>query len=208
MKKKLFLFVSLILFTNAYFSYADEIEQKFKTIGEAIKEEFYKTVKPIGSQYEISDEEREDNYLHQIKLFKEWQKELKKLVETKPNSIWADDAQYLMATLNIKDNNSDIKQRSSELEYLIEKYPSIHIEQWTKDNIVLVRIPKKISDDVWVRCELIFEYQQIGDNKKAEALYRKSRDEFPDYADLLARFYDSKDISKAEVEKLRRKYFE
>lgn len=97
---------------------------------------------------------------------------LRRFIQLNPDSIWADDAQYIIATLNA----SLPDQGAKELEYLLEKYPDMHAEEWTKANLPIIPTNMALA----VRFELLLHYKRSGNNDKLKALYEESIKKFPD----------------------------
>jgi hypothetical protein len=180
------LFLALAVF-NLNKSYADEIEQKFKIIGVAIAKETAETVSPVGPEYAVPDKEREETFARQRKLFKEWQGELRSLIVQDPQSIWADDAQYLIAVLDIEDP----QKHAEELEQLLIKYPNFHIEDWTKKYIILV---SEKASPLFVRFELCSLYKEMGNLEKLDECCKKGANDFPEKAAAFEKI--SKSVAK------------
>ena len=91
-------------------------------------------------------------------------KRLKNFVETNPKSIWADDAQYILATL-IPEKYPE--QSAPEYEYLLETYPNMALEEWTKTNLPWIR-PSDIH--IVVRFSLMMAYKRLGEKDKLKQL--------------------------------------
>ena len=164
-----------VFFVTPYTAYANQTEEEFKNICGIIAKEFSETVSPAGEEYAVSDEEIEETFVRQRKLFKEWQKELKNLIRLSPDSIWADDAQYIIATLNA----GNYSQQVVELEYLLRNYPNSHIEDWTKENLFFIPVA---PIDLVVRLELCLAYKELGEVEKLKQLCEESKRKFPEKA--------------------------
>ncbi len=161
-------------------SSTDEMESRFKNISSQIAKEFSQTVSPEGKQYEVSEKQREDNFSRQSRLFKEWQEELRNLIKANPKSIWADDAQYIIATLNA----ANPKKQALELEYLLKEYPNMHIEDWTRENLAIIMPNPKIPFEIIVRLQLCSDYKQSGDTAKLKQMCEESMKKYPDKAKI------------------------
>lgn len=175
--KKVLIIAFGILFLSVFLhkTYADEIEGRFKDVSSQIAKEFTQA-SPAGKETTVSDKEREDIFARQARLFKEWQEELRSLIKADPQSIWAEDAQYIIATLNA----GNPKQETIELECLLKEYPNVHIEDWTRETLALI-IPNKPIDQV-ARMALCFNYKELGDIEKLKKMCKESIQKYPEKA--------------------------
>lgn len=182
------LFSALFVLGLFHNTYADEIEQKFKDVCVALAKESSRTISPTGKDNAVSDKEIEETFTRQRKLFKEWQEELRGLIKTSPQSIWADDAQYIISALSIEDP----KQNAIELELVLSNYPDIKIEDWTKENLLLL-LPSKLDEQI-VRLELCSLYKQLGETEKLNNLAEESIKKFPEKTELFQEMLNRKSI--------------
>lgn len=170
----IFVIVGLYAAITLYY-YVFTAEGKFRRIGFLIAKETVATVKPIGSKYAVSDAEREKTFARQRILFKEWQRQLKSIIDREPSGIWADDAQYLIAVLDVENPAKQVK----ELESLLDRYPDFHVENWTKKYLVI--ISERISPAfVRVRAKICLLYEQIGDMIKLKQCCQQGISDFPE----------------------------
>lgn len=118
------------------------------------------------------------------KIFAIQSQYLKRFVQLNPDSIWVDDAQYIFA--NLKGRYPE--QAAEELEYLLEKYPNINIEDWTKSTL-----PSLISidPDFDTRLQLLAYYQLSGEKAKLKALCDESIKKFPEKAQFFKKIKTS-----------------
>lgn len=163
-----FIAVLFFIFISALYAYADS-EEEFKSICLTIAKDFNEVMSFENAESVPPELEKrgEDNIILNING-------LKRIVQANPQSIWADDAQYILASLRMR---YSFKQHASELEYLLEKYPDINIEEWTR-----VNLPWLIPDNVpiTVRIELLTDYKELGNEDKLKTLYDESIKKFPE----------------------------
>jgi len=143
-----------ILFTS-FQVFADEAENNFKKICNDLNDILYEKVSPVKA----SDNETEKQTLS--RYLDKWNNEFLDFSNSYPSSIWADDALYLIGSLNWQDR----KKQTSSLEYLLSRYPNIHLEDWTRQNM---EVPSKAenSDRILVLIELLMNYDYLGDIEK------------------------------------------
>jgi len=184
-RKSLWIVVILsgLFFINSHKLYADEMEVKFKDIARQIANEFSKKASLAAREHPISSEEEE----RQGKLFYGWQDELRTLIKANPKSIWADDAQYTLATLNA----ADPKQEASELEYLMKQYPNMHLEDWTREMLTPIVPNPSIPFDQGVRIILCLDYKQLGDTVKLKYMCEESMKKYPDKAKVFEKLLNT-----------------
>ena len=173
-KKWLAIIIFVLLFSSVY---ADEIEGVFKDICLSIKGQVNI---PLEEQYRISQGTSTDkNVQNKVgslpSLSKEWQDELRALIKRDPNSIWSDDAQYIIANLYALQNMP--KQEAVELERLLTEYPNMHVEDWTRQTLSSI-IPNA-ADDLPVRTILCTYYKQSGEIEKLKQLCNESIKKYP-----------------------------
>lgn len=72
-----------------------------------------------------------------------------------------------------------------ELEYLLKKYPNMHIENWTKENLFFI---PAIPIDLCVRLELCLAYKELGEVEKLKQLCEESKREFPEKTLVFEKF--------------------
>lgn len=162
-----FIAVLFFIFISALYGYAED-EGKFKSICLTIAKDFAEVMSFENAESVPPELEKrgEDNIILNING-------LKRIVQANPQSIWADDAQYILAILKARYP----EQQANELEYLLEKYPDINIEEWTKTNL-----PWLIPDNVpiTVRIELLTYYKESANEDKLKTLYDESIKKFPE----------------------------
>lgn len=163
--------VLFFILISALYAYADS-EGEFKSICLAIAKDVseimsFKDAESVPAELE---KRVEDNLALQSQ-------ELRRIVQANPQSIWADDAQYILASLNARYP----QQQANELEYLLKKYPDINIEEWTK-----VNLPWMTPDNtpIAVRIELLTYYKESANEDKLKMLYDESIKKFPEKEQL------------------------
>jgi len=152
--------------------------EQFKQITLPIAKEFAATVSPPGPEYAASDAEIEETFARQRILNQEWIEKLKAFVKNNPQSIWADDAQYIITVLSF-DNPP---QEALELEYLLREYPNMHIEDWTRNTHVYMMPGDDIPVEVVTRITLAFNYAHSGSTDKFRQICEESANKYPDRA--------------------------
>lgn len=178
-KKMLVVLVSILFSSTVYIVYANQIEEEFKKICESIAKYWSETVYPDGEEYAA---EQENILARETKLIKGWQKELRNLVKLAPDSIWADDAQYIISLWC----SGDHQQHVADLEFLLEEYPDIHFEEWTRRKLsfYMPEVPVALA----IRVDLCFAYQYSGDVEKLKTLCKDSIAKFPEKAPIFESF--------------------
>lgn len=134
----------------------------------------------------LQSTEREENFEKQRELVKGWIEELKEVVAGDPDSIWADDAQYLICLLNIKNSKQEVIER----EYLLENYPGMEYEAWTKENLYPLVVPEPPMG-VEVRFGLCKLYLDSGNHERLRELCEESIREIPEYAVLFESYLEA-----------------
>ncbi len=170
----------LFIFISGY-AYANNGDE-FKNICSVIAKDFAELV---SLDFENSDnvpadlEKRaEENFILQMQ-------KLRVFVLLNPDSIWTDDARYILTTT--KAGYPD--QEANELEYLLEKYPNMHTEEWTKINLPWF-VPGNLP--LTVRVQLLVYYKESGKKDKLKALYEESIKKFPGKEQFLKKIIDFK----------------
>ena len=156
--------------------YTFTLEGKFRRIGLGIAKEFAESTSPVGPKHAVSDAEREKTFARQGKLLKKWQDGLRDLIKQDPESIWADDAQYLIAALNTENPLKEAK----EMETLLTDYPDFRIEEWTKKYLVIL-VGSNISP-LTVTLTLCMLYKKINEFEKLKSLCEEAMKRFPQEA--------------------------
>jgi len=108
------------------------------------------------------------------------QNKLRVFVKNNAQSIWADDAQYVIAILSA----TNPQQEALELEYLLREYPNMHLEDWTRDALSLIMPSRDIPFEVMVRMQLCMDYKQSGETKKLTYICEESIKKFPEKAKI------------------------
>ena len=98
----------------------DEIEQNFKDTSMALEKEAMQILSPSSDATTATDK------------YKNLIEELRSLVRTNPHSVWAADAQYIIANYSMI---LDPKQQAIELAKLLKDYPDTHLQDWTKEKL-------------------------------------------------------------------------
>ena len=107
-----------------------------------------------------------------------WRNEFKEIVDSPFAGIWADDAQYLISTLN----RTDPKLEINDLEELSQKFPEMHIEEWTKENLGSL-LPKNV-DKCSIQTYLCALYIQTGEKTNLKGACEEGIKHCPDKADF------------------------
>ena len=115
-------------------------------------------------------------------LLSEWQEGLRDLIQLAPDSIWADDAQYILSIL-YADNP---QQQAVESEYLLKAYPNMQFEEWTKEKLTWMM--PSVSPSLDIRVQLAICYKQLGDNEKLKQFCEESIKRFPERRAIFERF--------------------
>ena len=165
-KKKLmiFCFIIISLIAGNCKIYADQIESNFKNICLIIA----KNMSPAGSESEL----------------KECKERLKGIVRSNPDSIWANDAQYLILMLS----TTDTPQHIAEAEYILKHYPNVHFENLTKETLPMLMPNENIPFEVMVRMELCLDYKELGETEKLKYMCEESIKKYPDRAKVFEKF--------------------
>jgi len=169
--------LNLLFFFNTYALDNNEVENKFKDITKQIAVDFQ------GELSAASAPGKEENVVIETNLV-DCRNELKGLIKTNPESIWADDAQYIIAILN----TANPRQEALELEYLLKEYPDMHIEDWTRETLPILMPNSKIPFEIVVRLQLCLDYKQSGDTEKLKQIYYESVKKYPDKAKIFEKF--------------------
>ena len=110
-----------------------------------------------------------------------WQ--LKSFAETHPESIWADDAQYIFALLDASEG-----MLVPELEYLLVHFPNAEAEPWPRQTLPF--IPEESPLDLSVRKELCINYFNLKEKRKLRHIVKTSIQKYPDQAEIFQSFLD------------------
>jgi len=156
----LFIFISSYVYANN----GDE----FKSICSVIAKDFSELMSFENPDDVPADLEKraEDNFILQAQRLKEF-------VQLNPNSIWADDAQYVLSVLKAGYPGQEVV----ELEYLLEHYPDMTLEKWTKENLSwLISVDLQLA----ARFTLLMHYKKSGEKDKLNALYDESIKKLPE----------------------------
>ncbi|MDD4894790.1 MAG: hypothetical protein PHW54_05705 [Candidatus Omnitrophica bacterium] len=165
----------LLLSFNNHSAYADEIESGFKGVSTQIAKEWERLQDKANNsaaieKYSISFE----NHIPG------WGNALRELINQEPKSIWADDAQYIIAAVFSATN---LKKQALEYEYLLKNYPDMHIEDWTQETLKdLLRKFKDVSYEQMARIDLCMLYKTFGEKEKLNKLCEESIKKYPDKA--------------------------
>jgi hypothetical protein len=162
----------------------DPSEGRFKTIVSNIGKALTAAASPTGKEYTGQQDKAFFTNLG------ESLNELRSFVRENPESIWADDAQYIIATLSA----GNPKQEALELEYLLKNYPNMHIEDWTKENLndVIPNGPIGLT----VRLQLCMDYKQLADAEKLKNICAESIKEYPDKEKIFRKLSEGATASK------------
>jgi len=174
-RKIIFCFTLISLLIISSCSNVDAIGQQFKQISIPIAKEFASTAKPSGQEAEMSNKDAE----RQIILLEETREKLKVFVDNNPDSLWADDAQFLLASLSV----GSPKQEAFEYEYLLREYPDMLLEDWTMNTLVFLAPSEGVPVDLLARLALAINYLQAGEISKLQRLCDESITKYPDRAD-------------------------
>ena len=173
--KKFFFLPLIALFLTPSLVFAgQDIEQNFKRISLEISKDFKEHV---GQR--LSDDQLKEENERSRKRYNEWITELKNLKIQEPNSIWSDDAQYLICIMyaGLGDNQAQKK----ELESLLKQYPDFHIEDWTKQNLQSM-IPSNVSVSQTMQ-ELCYIYLSLKEVDEMKSLAENGMKRFPEETD-------------------------
>lgn len=175
------IFFVLLLSFNNYSAYADEMEISFKDICVRMAQVWG------GIPEETSIIANSDLVGFESHLI-EWRSVLRQLITTNPESIWADDAQYIIAALNA----GNFRQEMLEYEYLLKNYPNIHIEDWTQEALVgIFSKPKYMTFEEGARFSLCFDYKYLGEVEKLKNICAESVEKYPNNAKIFENFLQS-----------------
>lgn len=151
-----------------------------------------------GQRNVISD--KAQAYLRRVE---EKSEDLKILVQSDPDSKWADEA-YLLVALTIPSSTG--KRRIKELESLLETYPEISPELWT-----IINAPSVVTTDdsglitrvLWhlalvnaktytamAALELCYVYEELGETDKLNDYYQAAMKKYPQSAHLFHEFFE------------------
>ena len=174
----IFIFLLLVSF-NAHDAYSDEMEIKFKEIGNQIQGDL-KTEQQIEEEVHFKGKTYTQSDVEKIKIaerrLKKCKNELRDLIKKYPRSIWADDAQYMITTLEA----GDIKQQVLDLEYLLKEYPDMQLEEWTRKTIIAPN--PSMSFKYIIMSELCLNYDELGETEKLKHMCEEAIKEYPDKA--------------------------
>lgn len=171
------IFILSLCFNN-YYACADEMEVGFKDISVQMAKEWGKIPKEAA---EVAN----NDFIGFERHLTEWKSALKGLINTNPSSIWADDAQYIIAILNA----GNFKQEMLEYEYLLKNYPDMHIEDWTQETLAgIVSKPKDMTFEEGARFSLCFDYKYLGETEKLKNICEESILKYPDSANIFEKF--------------------
>ena len=185
MKRLLFLIFFVFLFViNCVL--ADDIELDFKVICKEINK---KQVAFLDSQKDASSSKKWST------AAEKWRVRLDRLIAKQPDSIWADDAQYLKARLS----NQNLNIWATEHQRLFDRYPDCSLEQWTKDTVLFLT-PQHIPANLEILAELIGTYKKLGNQKKAEELYVYAVNKYPKYKPIFDLNYDVTNLSAEQLD--------
>ncbi len=148
----------------------DEIEQNFKDTSMAFQKEAMQILSPGSGVTAATDK------------YKNLIEELRSLVRSNPHSVWAADAQYIVAAYSMI---LDPKQQTIELAKLLKDYPDIHLQDWTKENLGFL-MPKTFGE-LPLRVLLCVLYKQLGETEKLKNLCYESISKFPDKRQVFER---------------------
>ncbi len=145
------------------------IESEFKSLATAI--------------VELLAEDGSDSAWKEKIIKHRWK--LKSLAETHPESVWADDAQYIFAVLGASEG-----LLVPEFEYLLARFPNAKAEPWTLEMFEFM-IPDESPLDFAVRKHLCVRYKALHKKRKLRQLVKKSAGRYPERAEIFQSFLDS-----------------
>jgi len=157
---------------------ADEMEIKFKELAKQIAID----LQTQASYYESKEKTEMSKEKSKIadRRIGECKNELKNLIKANPRSIWADDAQYIVTTLDV----GNTKQHALDLEILLKEHPNMHIENWTKETLVRIMPNPNLPLEESVKIQLGFDYKELGETEKLKLLCEESIKKYPDKANV------------------------
>ncbi len=107
---------------------------------------------------------------------------LKKLAAENPQSVWADDAQYLVSMLM-----PDVERASIERETLVRLYPESKLEAWTMENLNFM-LPRITPLDLAMRIQLCLDYLSLAKMDELKNMARESARKYPQNMDDFQNF--------------------
>ena len=109
---------------------------------------------------------------------------LKSLAERHPESVWADDAQYIFSVLGASEG-----LLVPEFEYLLAHFPNSEVEPWTRQMFDFM-IPDESPLDFVVRKHLCVNYADLKKKRRLERLVKTSMELYPSRAESFQIFLD------------------
>jgi len=173
MRISLLLILISSIVTNLFAFNVDE--KMLKYTFELINEEFSKVI--------TSEEEKKG--LSRIYSYKGV---LKKFIANEPNSIWSDDAQFIVTKINAVMRIPDSEQ-VEDLEYLLEQYPNLSIEPWAQELFTYIFEDHIEATREIAMLDLCFIYLRLGELEKLKKLYNVAIKEFPHDEYLFTPFF-------------------
>lgn len=162
---KVFFFLTALLCLALRSSVSAEIdpaEAAFKNIGEN-----------IVSLDKRGEKMADELFYLESRKFREG---LKKIAAENAASVWADDAQYLVAQLM-----PDVERAYKEREILLKDWPDPSFEEWTRENLDFL-LPRVAPAGLAVRLQLCMDYIQLEKMDSLRALAEASIAKYPDYS--------------------------
>ena len=149
-------------------------ETDFKSICKEIRKQAAASVSPAGPEHSSPQEEIDKNMERDRQQKGKWETRLREVIQKNPNGPWADDAQFLIAAFCSEPG----RQEAEELEKLIQTYPNMEFESWTKETLV-GRILPTISMESYARLKIIFHYCKMGSTERLQKMCEESIQKFP-----------------------------
>ncbi|MFH1363961.1 MAG: hypothetical protein ABIH45_07135 [Candidatus Omnitrophota bacterium] len=133
---KIFILVVMVFFLIPFNVYSSSSGSDFKNICLEMIEEYNSSLKSSSESAIDAAEANNEEETRLRHLLEKWRPEFKNIVERDPDSIWADDAQFL----SIVTSDSFVYLEGADIKNLLEKYPNLKIENWTKENLPFLSI--------------------------------------------------------------------
>ncbi|MEM9015914.1 MAG: hypothetical protein AAGC68_02790, partial [Verrucomicrobiota bacterium] len=116
-------------------------------------------------------------------MVERWKRDLKAIIADDPESVWADDAHYVLKMCYIDQPEEQVAL----LEQLLERYPNMKFEDWTRECFPVL-LPPEISLLLDSRVALAYLYRELGEKEKLRPLVLDLKAMFPDRPDALQEY--------------------
>ena len=171
----------------------DNFEIQYKSIVMDLSNQFSKSIKCTGGKCTEVKKQTKAEEAFELEFMAKNAKRFERLLaqEKMTNDIWTDDALYILSCLYFYEPESKFQV----LEKIVNEYPDIKIELWTKNNIPYLmpdnyaKTPGVDHIQTSLRMDLYAFYGDINETKKLKRLHEETIKKLPESAEFFEIFF-------------------